>query len=174
MSVLEVALVVLVANALTFGNGPVMIPILQERLVDQARVLTLDQLLYAFAIARVIPGQANAYVASIGYMLHGLPGAVLSTVAIQLPGYAMLPLQRGYAHLRDAPWVRGFTRGLVAGSVGLIFAATASIAQRTLTGLVPWLVFLLAAGLGWRLKWHPLAVLAASGAAGVAMRLLWR
>lgn len=43
--------------------------------MDEAGVLSLDHLLYAFAIARVIPGQASAYVAAIGYMLHGLRGA---------------------------------------------------------------------------------------------------
>jgi chromate transporter len=172
VSVLELAAVILVANAITFGNGPVMIPILQERLVDEAGVLSVDQLLYAFAIARVIPGQANAYVASIGYMLHGLPGAVLATAAIQLPGYLMLPLERGYAHLRGSPAVRGFTRGLVAASVGLIVAATVGIARKTLTAPIPWVVFLLALGLGYRLKWHPVAILAIASAAGIALRVV--
>jgi chromate transport protein ChrA len=76
MSLLDLALVILVANALTFGNGPVMIPLLEEQLVEGAGVLSVQELLYAFAIARVIPGQANAYVASIGFMLKGLPGAL--------------------------------------------------------------------------------------------------
>jgi chromate transporter len=171
MSLLELAATVLVANAVTFGNGPVMVPILQAQLVDGAGVLGLDQLLYAFAIARVIPGQANAYVASIGYMLHGVPGAVLSTAAIQLPGYVMLPLQRGYARLEGSPTVRGFTRGLVAASIGLVFAATLSIARRTLTEPISWIVFLAALGLSYRVKWHPVIVLAVSSALGVALRL---
>lgn len=171
MSVLELALVVLVANALTFGNGPVMIPLLQARLVDGAGVLTLDQLLYAFAIARVIPGQANAYVASIGYMLHGLPGALLSAAAIQLPGYLMLPLQRGYAQLRGSPVVRGFTRGLVAASIGLIVAAVIGIARRTLVEPISWVVLLAALAAAQLLRWHPLATLAAASALGIALRL---
>ena len=29
-------------------------------------------------------------------MLFGLAGAVLTTLAVQLPGYALLPLLRGY------------------------------------------------------------------------------
>lgn len=171
MSVLELTLVVLVANALTFGNGPVMIPLLRERLVDGAHVLSLDQLLYAFAIARVIPGQANAYVASVGYMIHGLPGAVLATAAIQLPGYAMLPLQRGYAHLRESRAVRGFTRGLVAASVGLIFAAVLGIARRTLTEPISWVVFAAALALSYATRWHPVVILAVTSALGIGLRL---
>jgi chromate transporter len=172
MSLLQLTLVVLVANALTFGNGPVMIPLLQERLVDETGALTLDQLLYAFAIARVTPGQANVYVASIGYMLQGLPGALLSIVAIQLPGYLMLPLRHGYARLRRSSAVRSFTRGLVYASIGLIFASTLSIAQRTLTEPVTWAVFLVALGLGYGLKWHPVLVLAAASALGGVLRLV--
>ena len=171
MSLAELTLVVLVANALTFGNGPVMIPLLQERLVDGAGVLTVEQLLWAFAIARVIPGQANAYVAAIGYLVHGFPGAVLATAAIQLPGYAMLPLQRVHARVSASPAVRGFTRGLVAASVGLVAAAVLGMARRTLDAPVPWAVFGGALALSFGTRWHPLAILAIASAAGVALRL---
>src|SRR4030081_3105966 len=128
-------LVVLVAlfNLMTFGNGPVMIPLLQTHLVDGARVLTEDQLLYAFTIARVTPGQANFYVASIGYMLYGMPGAIVATLAIILPGYVMIPLLRGFEHLRASRWIEGFTKGLTVTSVGLILAAVAPIARGMLT-----------------------------------------
>jgi chromate transporter len=171
VSLIQLTLVVLVANALTFGNGPVMIPLLQERLVDHGGPLTLDQLLYAFAVARVTPGQANVYVASIGYMLQGMPGALAAIVAIQVPGYLMLPLQHGYARLRGSRVVRRFTRGLVYASIGLIFAATVGIAQRTLTPPLTWIPFLVALALGHGLKWHPVAVLAAASAAGALVRL---
>ena len=100
MGLLELAALVLVFNALTFGNGPTMVPLLQRSLVEARQVIDVDQLLYAFAIARVVPGQANVYVAAIGWMLFGLPGALLATLAIQLPGYLMLPLLRGYERLR--------------------------------------------------------------------------
>jgi chromate transport protein ChrA len=56
-----------IANVLTFGNGTVMAAVLQNSFVQQKHVLTNDQLLFAFAIARVTPGQANLYVASIAY-----------------------------------------------------------------------------------------------------------
>ena len=74
MSLLELCVTVFVYNAMTFGNGPVMVPLLQDDLVDRRGVLSTDQLLYGFTIARVTPGQANTYVAAIGYMLHGLVG----------------------------------------------------------------------------------------------------
>ena len=136
MSLLELCVTVLVYNAVTFGNGPVMVPLLQADLVEGRGVLSSDQLLYGFTIARITPGQANTYVAAIGYMLHGLVGALACTVAIVLPGYLMLPLLWGYQRLRGVHLIPAFTRGLTIASVGLIFAATLSIGRATLTGWV--------------------------------------
>ena len=66
MTLGELVLLVFVSNALTFGNGPAMIPLLERTLVEERQVQTTGQLLYAFAIAPVTPGQANDYVTSIG------------------------------------------------------------------------------------------------------------
>src|SRR5881394_605510 len=140
MSLWKLALLIALFNLMTFGNGPVMIPLLQSHLVEGSRVLTQDQLLYAFTIARVTPGQANLYVAAIGYMLFGWTGAVLTTLAIMLPGYLMLPLLRGYGHLSDSRRVKGLTRGLTTASIGLIFAAVVEIARSTLLEPLAWII----------------------------------
>jgi len=142
MSLWKLALLIALFNLMTFGNGPVMIPLLQSHLVEGARVLTDDQLLYAFTIARVTPGQANFYVASIGYMLYGMPGAIAATLAIILPGYVMIPLLRWYEHLRYSLWIKGFTNGLTITSVGLILAAVVQIARATLTQPIAWVVLI--------------------------------
>ena len=52
MSLWTLALLIALYNLMTFGNGPVMIPLLQTHLVGGAKILTEDQLLYAFTIAR--------------------------------------------------------------------------------------------------------------------------
>ena len=173
MSLLELCAVVFTYNALTFGNGPAMVPLLQADLVDRRGVLSTDQLLYAFTIARVTPGQANTYVAAIGYMLHGLAGALATTAAIQLPGYLMLPLLWGYQRLGGGVrLVPAFTRGLTVASVGLIFAATVSIGQSTLTGWVSVVVFAAALAMAQLLKWNPLVVLAVSTLLGAGAWVL--
>jgi chromate transporter len=172
MSLLELCVTVFVYNAVTFGNGPVMVPLLQDDLVDRRGVLSIDQLLYAFTIARVTPGQANTYVAAIGYMLYGLVGALACTVAIVLPGYLMLPLLWGYERLRAVRVVPAFTRGLTVASVGLIFAATLSIGRATLTGWVSLVVFAAALVMARLLQWNPLIVLGVSALIGVCARAL--
>ena len=172
MSLLELCVTVLVYNAMTFGNGPVMVPLLQADLVEGRGVLSSDQLLYGFTIARITPGQANTYVAAIGYMLHGLVGALACTVAIVLPGYLMLPLLWGYQRLRGVHLIPAFTRGLTIASVGLIFAATLSIGRATLTGWVSLVVFAAALAMAQLLHWNPLIVLAVSAVIGLGARAL--
>ncbi|HEV8649080.1 MAG TPA: chromate transporter [Actinomycetes bacterium] len=172
MSLLALCVTVFTYNAMTFGNGPVMVPLLQADLVDRRGVLSTDQLLYAFTVARVTPGQANTYVAAIGYMLHGLVGALACTAAIMLPGYLMLPLLWGYERLRGVRLIPAFTRGLTVASVGLIFAATISIGRATLTGWVSLVVFAAALAMAQLLHWNPLIVLGVSALIGIGARAL--
>jgi len=129
-----------VANVLAFGNGTVMAAVLQNAFVQQAHALSNEQLLYAFALARVTPGQANLYVASIAYMLFGLPGAALSMVVIAAPSYAMIPLLRSYERLRGNILVQRFTRGLAATAVGLLLATTWNLSRDSLNVPVAWIV----------------------------------
>jgi chromate transport protein ChrA len=86
----------------------------------------------------------------------------------------MLPLLWGYERLRAVRVVPAFSRGLTVASVGLIFAATLSIGQRTLTGGVSVVVFVAALVMAQLLKWNPLVILAVCTLIGVgAWALGW-
>ena len=172
MNLWRLALLIALFNIMTFGNGPVMIPLLQTHLVEGARVLTEDQLLYAFTIARVTPGQANFYVASIGYMLYGMPGAIVATLAIVLPGYIMIPLLYGFEHLRDSRWIDGFTKGLTVTSVGLILAAVIQIARSTLTQPIAWVVLIAMLLMTQLLRWNIFVALAMASCLGLLLKWL--
>src|SRR2546421_333709 len=172
MSLWKLVLLIALFNLMTFGNGPVMIPLLQSHLVEGSRVLTQDQLLYAFTIARVTPGQANFYVASIGYMLFGMPGAIIATLAIVLPGYIMIPLLQGYEHLRNSSWIKSFTKGLTVTSVGLILAAVVQIAQGELTQPIAWFILIAMLILTQLLKWNTLVSLVTVTCLGLVLRWL--
>jgi chromate transporter len=161
-----------VANLLTFGNGIVMAAILQQAFVQQAHALTSDQLLYAFALARVTPGQANLYVASIAYMMFGLPGAVLSIVVIALPSYLMIPLLHSYEYVRGNRRVWNMTRGLGSTAVGLILASTWNLSKDSLNAPVTWVVLAIALGLLVFTRLPTLISLLAAAGAGVLIVLV--
>lgn len=172
MSLWKFMLLIALFNLMTFGNGPVMIPLLQTHLVEGSRLLTEDQLLYAFTLARVTPGQANFYVASIGYMLYGIWGAILATFAIMLPGYVMIPLMKGYEYLRHSPWIKGFTKGLTVTSVGLILAAVVQIARGALTQPIAWIVLLATLIMTQLLKWNIFLALGTASCLGLLLHWL--
>jgi chromate transporter len=130
-----------IANLLTFGNGQIMVALLQQAFVQQAHALTNEQLLYAFSIARVTPGQANLFVPAIGYMLFGLPGAASSMLVIVAPAYLMIPLLRSFQVLGGNRRVLSMTRGLGSTAVGLLLASTWNLSKDSLNGLVAWAVF---------------------------------
>jgi chromate transporter len=147
MSLWEMLGSLMVASLSSFGNGTVMAAVLQRSFVQDARVLTNDQLLFAFALARVTPGQSNLYVASIGYMMFGWLGAALSMLAIVLPSYLMLPMMRAYQRLRTISGVPRFTRGLASTAVGILLATTWNLSKDSLDAPVTWLVLAAALGL---------------------------
>jgi chromate transporter len=159
-------------NLMTLGSGSMMIPLLQEQFVEGRHLLTQEQLLYAFTIARVTPGQNNMYVASIGYMLHGIVGAVLALAAITVPGYMMIGALKGYDTWRHSARVRGIVHGLTVTSVGLIFASAVQIARGALTETTAWIVLAAMLVMTQLLKWNALVALAAASAIGVLLRLL--
>ena len=171
MSLFGLVALVLGFNLLTFGNGPVMVPLLQRHLVEQAGILSLDQFLYAYALGRATPGQANLYVAALGFMTFGWAGAVATIAAIQVPGYLMLPLVKGFERFRDVRAVRGFTRGLTAVSVSLMLAVTYDIGRETLDDAITVVVFMLTLGLITVRRWNALGAMFAAGLLGAALKL---
>src|SRR3984893_13947529 len=160
-----------IANVLAFGNGTLITTVLHNIFVQHAHALTNDQLLYAFALARVTPGQANLYVASIAYMMFGLPGAALSMVVLAVPSYLMLPLMRSYEFVRGNRAVRGLTRGLASTAVGLILATTWSLSKDSLGAPVTWIVLGLALALLIFTRLPALVSLALATSVGVALVL---
>ena len=161
-----------VANLLTFGNGIVMVAILQQSFVQQRHALSNEQLLYAFSIARVTPGQANLYVGAIAFMMFGLPGALLSMLVIALPSYLMIPLLRSYDFLHANRLVMRMTRGLAATAVGLILATTWSLSKDSLSIPQTWAVLVVGLGLMLFTKLPTIVSLIAATGSGVVLVLL--
>lgn len=172
MNLWQTLLSLAVTSLSSFGNGTVMAAVLQRSFVQQAHVLTNDELLFAFALARVTPGQQNLYIASVGYMLFGWPGAILSVVTLQAPSYLMLPLLRSYQHFQDRQAVRGFTRGLAASAAGILIAASWSLSKDAFNVPITWAPFAVALGLMLFTRLPVIISLAIAMACGIGLVFL--
>jgi chromate transporter len=162
-------LLLFTANLATFGSGIATVPILERTLVQETGALTLDQFLFAFTVGRITPGPANLYVAGIGYMVHGLPGALLTAVVVMLPGFAIVPLSAGYRRLEHLSAVRGFSRGLSAAVVGVMIATAVEVGRSILVSATAGLVCALTLALLYRLRWNPLLAVVVGAASGLLL-----
>jgi chromate transporter len=115
------------AGALVFGGGHVVLPLLEQTVVEPGWVAA-DEYLAGYGAAQAVPGPVFSVAAYLGAMLPGenggLLGASLALIAIFLPGFllvaAMLPL---WQTLQRYPLAASAIAGINAGVVGLLAAA---------------------------------------------------
>lgn len=159
------AAVFLKAGALLYGSGYVLLAFLRGDLVERLGWLTDAQLLDAVAVGQVTPGPLFTTATFVGYVLAGIPGAAIATVAIFLPGFVFVALIGPLAdRLRDRPLTAALLDGLNAAAIGLIAAVTVQLGVAAVRDP---LTVALAIASGAALLWGriPSVLLVASGAA---------
>jgi chromate transporter len=141
-------------GAVLYGGGYVLLAFLRADLVVRLGWLTDRQLIDAVAIGQVTPGPVFTTATFIGYLLGGIPGAILATVAIFLPSFFFVAISsRFIPKLRGSSWAAAFLDGVNVASLGLMAGVTF---QLSLTAIQDPLTVLLALiSLGLLLRWKP-------------------
>ena len=112
------------AGALTFGSGLVIVPFLEQGLVQQFGWLDQRQFLIAVAIGMISPGPVVITATFVGYLVAGFWGSVVSTIGIFLPSFLLVLIAAPLlARHRANPNVRGFVKGAYAAAIGTILGA---------------------------------------------------
>lgn len=161
------------AGAFIFGSGLAIVPFLREGVVDQQHWLTERQFLDAVAVGLITPGPVVITAVFIGYLVAGLPGAVVSAIGIFTPIYLGVVIPgRWFIRHRDDPRVRAFTKGATAAAAGAIAGATVVLARQAIFDVPTILIALLSLLYLWRLKFRlkEPALVVAAGLAGLAIR----
>jgi chromate transporter len=165
VNLVTLAAVFLKAGALLYGSGYVLLAFLRGDLVEGLGWLTDAQLLDAVAIGQVTPGPLFTTATFIGYLLAGVPGAVVATVAIFLPAFLFVALVGPLAdRVRDRPLTAALLDGVNAAALGLMAAVTVQLGREAV--IDPLTVGLLALS-GLALWWGriPSVLLVGAGAA---------
>lgn len=122
-------------GAVLFGSGYVLVSYIQQDLVNTYGWLTARQLLDTVAIGQFTPGPVLTTATSIGYILAGLPGAVVSTVGIFLPAFVLVILTAPLIpRMRRNAFFAAFLTGINAAVIG---ALASVILQLLGTALAP-------------------------------------
>jgi chromate transporter len=158
-------------GALLFGSGYVLLAFLRRDLVLSYGWLTEAQILDAIAVGQVTPGPVFTTATFVGYLLRGVPGAVVATVAIFLPAFVMTALlEPVIAKLRAKPVTAAALDGLNAAAVALMVGVTWFLARDAVVGVST--ALLAAASLAVLLRWdvNPVWLMAAGAVAGLVLR----
>ena len=141
-------------GSVVFGSGYVLLAFLRDDLVEGLRVLSDRQLVDAVAVGQATPGPVFTTATFIGYLIAGIPGAVVATVGIFAPSFVLVPLiDRLLAAIRRWSWVRTALDGVNVVAVGLMAGVAAQLARTALVD--PLTVALAAVTLGVLLRWRP-------------------
>ena len=96
-------------GAVLYGSGYVLLAFLRADLVVRYAWLTDQQLLDAIAIGQITPGPLFTSATFIGYVLAGVPGALLATLGIFLPSFIFVAVSSPLIpRLRSSPWAGAF------------------------------------------------------------------
>jgi chromate transporter len=160
------------ASAFTFGSGLAIVPFLHAGLVNERHWLTEGQFVDAVAMGLITPGPVVIMATFAGYLVHGVLGATIATIAVFLPVYLFVvipgPLFRRY---EKHPRLRGFVKGATAAAAGAIAGAAIVIGRQTVSGWLAVVIGLVALGLllqRW-VKMPEPAIVAVAALAGIAL-----
>jgi len=166
----RIFLIFLKAGALLYGSGYVLLAFLRNDLVVNYGWLTDQQLLDAIAIGQFTPGPVFTTATFIGYVLAGIPGAIVATLGIFLPSFFFVALlARVVPYIRKSPWTAAFLDGVNVAALGLMAGVTWQLGRAALID-IPTILLALAAGiLLFRFKLNSAWLVLAGGIVGLAI-----
>jgi chromate transporter len=120
-------------GAVLYGSGYVLIAFMQTEFVQELGWLTNQQLLDAIVVGQITPGPLFTSATFVGYILGGVPGAIIATIGIFLPAFIFVAIVRPFIpRLRQSPWFGALLDGVNVVSLALIVGVTVGLGRASL------------------------------------------
>jgi len=140
-----------------FGSGYVLLAFLRADLVGQLHWLTERQVLDAVAAGQVTPGPVFTTATFVGYLLGGLPAALVATAGIFLPSFFMVAAVEPFVgRIRRSVWLGPALDGVTAAALGLMVGVAVDLGRSAIRDPLTALVG--AVSLAVLLRWQPNAI----------------
>ncbi|MGD0229526.1 MAG: chromate efflux transporter [Syntrophorhabdales bacterium] len=160
-------------GSVVFGSGYVLLAFLRADFVQRLGWLTDHQILDAVAVGQFTPGPVFTTATFIGYLLGGVPGAILGTVGIFLPSFflaaAFFPL---VGMLRRSRWAGAFLDGVNVGALGLMTGVTWQLGRAALVDWPTLGLAIVSAFVLFRFRINSAWIILGGGVAGLACKLV--
>jgi chromate transporter len=108
-----------------FGGGFASVPLMYHEIVDVRSWMKGATLMNGIALGQVTPGPIVITATFVGYLLHGITGAVVATVSVFLPSFLMVVgVVPYFDRLRASAYFNRCMSGILASFVGLLLSVT--------------------------------------------------
>ncbi len=161
----QIALFFAKAGAFVFGSGLAIVPFLYGGVVNEHHWLNERQFIDAVAVAMITPGPVVITVGFIGYLVAGLAGAAVASLATFLPCYLFTVIPAPYFRKHGKrPAIVAFVDGVTAAAIGTIAGAVVVLGRRSIVDLPTVVIGLTTVVLLWKAKKLPEPVIVAAAA----------
>lgn len=132
-------------GSVLYGSGYVLFAFMHADFVERLGWLTEQQLIDAIAVGQFTPGPLFTSATFVGYLLGGVPGALIATLGIFLPAFIFVAISNPLIpKMRRSPWVSSLLDGVIVASLGLMSAVTVELARAALVDPLTILVAIVA------------------------------
>lgn len=108
-------------GAFLYGSGYVLISFVQTAFVEQLAWLTNTELVNLVMIGEITPGPLFTTATAIGYYLGGFSGALLATIGIFIPSFALIALVYPfYEKIKKKPLIESVISGISVASIAIM------------------------------------------------------
>ncbi len=121
----NIAVIMLKVDLFAFGGGFNSLPLLYHEIVEARGLLDNTTFMNGIALGQITPGPIVITSTFVGYLTHGVIGAVVATTSIFLPSFLMVILFTGYFEkLNRNVYFNRAVRGIFISFVGLLIYIT--------------------------------------------------
>jgi len=154
-------------GAVVFGSGYVLLAFLRTEFIDHLHWLTEKQLIDAVAVGQFTPGPVFTTATFIGYLVAGIPGALLATIGIFLPGFVLVASSGSLLpKLRQSALASTILDGVVVGSLALMAVVAWQLGQAAIVDWRTFLILITSSALVLRYRINSAWVIAGAGFCG--------
>lgn len=161
-------------GGLLYGGGYVLLAFLRGDFVETLGWITNQQLLDAVAVGQFTPGPLFTTATFVGYLVSGIPGAIVATIGIFLPSFIFVAISNPLIpRMRRSRVFSALLDGVNAAALGLMAAVTVELGANAFVDPLTVFLGLAAAVLLVRYKVNATTLIAAGGAIGLIASLLF-
>lgn len=155
-------------GSVLYGSGYVLLAFIETEFVENLGWLTTEQVIDAIAIGQVTPGPVFTTATFVGFLMDGIPGALIATLGIFIPSFIFVAISNPIIQpTRKSRWAGTFLDGVNAASLGLMAAVTLQLGRTALVDPFTLIIGGLAAILLFGFRVNTTWLILGGGVAGV-------